>query len=127
MKKHFSVFFLWAALIGVAAPAFAQPLTGDEIKKLLAGNTVEQTQFVPKNMTFLSYYDADGSIMTLTESGKTNTGKWRVNEDNLLCVQWPNRAEVCIQIVKEADGTYKRVDKGEVRAIMKNITPGKLF
>lgn len=127
MKTFLIKMWILVSVLAFSAASFAQqPLSGDEIKKLVSGYTVEQIQFVPKNAKYLNYYDADGSIMSLNESGGEYKGKWRVTEDSQLCIQWPSRSESCVQIIKEPDGTYKRVSNGEVRAIMKSITPGKM-
>lgn len=128
MKKNFVAPLLAASLIGVAAPSVAQQLSGEEIKQLLVGNTVEVKQFVPKNAKFMNYFMADGTGLSLNENGGETKGKWRITEDGLHCTQWGNRPENCVQVIKEADGTYKRVGSdGALRAIMSNIVPGKIF
>jgi hypothetical protein len=109
----------------LAGPALAKTvLSGDEIAKLIAGNTVEVTIRGGAKTTGKLFWGADGICTSELSGRQKGKGKWRISSDGLHCHQWGNKDETCAQIVKEADGTYSRVKDGQVKQTWHRVTPG---
>lgn len=116
-----------AVLLTLSATALADtPLTGEQIKQLLSGNTVD----VHSNVTgsdFKMYLAADGSIAARAENGNTWGGGWRITDSGEQCTRFEGKSESCGQFVDSGDGSYKRMDGGSPRSIWKKIYPGNPF
>ena len=79
-----------------------QPLTGPEIRTLIAGNTV-------KGPYYTEYFAADGSIRGV-EKGEKYTGKWRIDSDR-LCVDFPDHGYTnCAWIARQSGNDYAFMD-----------------
>ncbi|MEK6664431.1 MAG: hypothetical protein AABY73_11260 [Pseudomonadota bacterium] len=116
-----------ASLLLSTSSSAQQALSGEEITKLVSGNTVEMTFVLRGNSKNMIYHAPDGSAVLFSENGSETKGKWRVTSDGLHCSHWDKRSETCAQIIKESDGTFKRVENGTVRAEWQRVVPGKLF
>lgn len=119
------------AVVGFfSVPALAgTPLSGDQVKQLISGNSVEAHSNA-KGFDFKTYFAPDGSAVLEGGTGKTFTGAWRINESGEHCVQWKRQKEqkeTCAQIVDMGDGTYNRMEEGYPRAVWKKIHPGNAF
>ena len=79
------------AAFGLAAPAYAENLSTDEILKLLKGTTIETVrgqQDWPTTITF----NVDGTLSGQMEHERRGTvydeGKWWTNKEGMYCRQW---------------------------------------
>ncbi len=110
-----------------AVPALAgTPLSGDQVKQLISGNSVEAHSNA-KGIDFKAYFAPDGSAVSEGSNGKTIKGAWRINDSGEHCTQWNRQKETCGQIVNMGDGTYNRMEEGYPRAVWKKIQPGNAF
>jgi hypothetical protein len=81
LARALALLFVCAAMPALAAP---KPLTTDEIRALLTGNTVHGTW---AGREYFSYFEANGWT-TYVEPGKPSTlGRWQVH-DNKYCSKW---------------------------------------
>ncbi len=115
------------AIVGFfSAPALAgTPLSGEQVKQLISGNSVEAHSNA-KGFDFKAYFATDGSISSEV-NGKTNKGAWRINDSGEHCSQMTRQKETCAQIVDMGDGTYNRMEEGYPRSVWKKIHPGNAF
>src|SRR5262245_22157695 len=91
-------FLLSAALAVLALPLAAlagDPLTGDQIRTLLSGNTVQGS--MEATGVYTEFYAADGTI-----KGKDYSGAWNIDGDN-MCFQYGSDPAACWQVAKEGD------------------------
>lgn len=89
--------FVLALSIGTAVPVAAgEALTGDEIRALIGGNTVEGAMVATG--PYAEFYQADGTI-----KGKDYTGAWSV-EGDAMCFQYGSDPKSCWQVVGKGDG-----------------------
>ena len=108
----------------VAAALAGTPLSGEQLKQLAAGNTIS-LHSIAKGKDFKNFMSADGVAFSLNESsGKTNQGTWRISESGAWCVKWNGAEERCGQVIDNGDGTYNRLEDGELRSVWKSIAPG---
>ena len=91
----------FAALLLVAGAGSAraeQALSGDQIKGVVAGATVEGT--MNDGMAYSEYYDEDGTI-----KGKDYKGKWTIKADSMCFVYDSDPGKkMCYQVGQDADG-----------------------
>jgi hypothetical protein len=123
MNKALCMTFLMA----LSAAVFADtPLTGDQIKLLISGNSVDIHSNV-NGRDFKFYFAADGSITARAENGSTFKGAWRITDSGEQCTKLDGKDESCGQLLDTGDGSYKRMEGGSPRAIWKKIYPGNRF
>jgi len=105
----------------------ATPLTGDQIKQLISGNTVE-LHSLSKDKDFNVYFSAEGTT-TGQNPGKSKKipGTWRIGNAGDHCTQWGKREETCGQILDMGDGTYHRMVGGAHHATWKIIHAGNIL
>ena len=121
MNNYSSMVFLLVLSTSTLAGA---PLGGEQIKQLASGNTVS-LHSLAKGADFKNYYAADGTAASFEESnGKKNKGAWRVTDSGEWCVHWRGATERCGQIIDNGDGTYNRMEDGNLRSVWKMIHPG---
>lgn len=127
MKNNMLV-YSGAALLVLSSPALAQEtLSAEQVTNLITRNTVTFVMPARDNEKFMVYFDADGSTISRRDGKRDGKGRWRVTSDDQHCTQWGKKDETCGEIVKEANGTYKRMQGGSARAIWQEIHPGKAF
>ena len=100
------VFLAVALVAGVMSAAVRaqdnQPLTGPEIRTLIAGNTV-------KGPYYTEFFDADGSVRGI-EQGQKYAGKWRIDSDR-LCVDFPDHDYTnCAWVARQSGNDYAFMD-----------------
>ena len=76
-----------ALLTGAVRPVLAdeRPMSADEIREALAGNTVEGLW---RNTPYLSYFQPNGVTLFRPEGGEQETGKWRIDKDKDQYCAW---------------------------------------
>lgn len=104
-----------------------QQLSGDDIARLVTGKSVEIVVHVQNDARNTLYFSKDGNALSRSEGGRVTNGKWRISDDGLHCTQWGSRPETCAQIVKQPDGSFKRIEGGAIRATWRRIVDGKSF
>ena len=83
----------------------AEQLSKEELEKLISGNTAEgQNVQWEKGMTW--YFQALGQIKKIDEHGNRGKGRWLINEEGELCVEFKRGGERCRTVVPRADGGY---------------------
>jgi hypothetical protein len=83
--------------VGLLRPAFADQLTGAEIKETISGHT-----FVWKSAKFnssgVTKYNADGTMTVTMDGGKgPEQGKWRI-KGNQICGKTGKNKEGCSDV-----------------------------
>jgi hypothetical protein len=118
---------LLALLMLVSGVAFAGgPLTGDQIKTLLSGNSAAGfADALGKNYT--AYYGADGKLVQDLGKGKRRQGTWKITDNN-FCTQFPTEQERCTKVMPADNGEYVRIkDDGMVTNTWKKFYPGNAY
>ncbi|MCW9033054.1 MAG: hypothetical protein OQJ97_02460 [Rhodospirillales bacterium] len=103
--------FALFAIFPVQAEEKVEVLNKEQIIALLSGKTlVGETQLQRfadlKDKTFYVYLHQDGSLKILNFLGKTDTGKWEVNEDGTYCNQYDHTRvgkQACYRVEKAKD------------------------
>lgn len=113
-------------MMGLSAAAWAgTPLSGEQIRQLVSGNTVDAQA---KSGDVKVYYGLDGSSLTRAESnGRITKGFWRISEAGEICSLRPPGKESCGPVVNNGDGTYHRMDGNTVRGVWTKVHPGKII
>ncbi len=105
----------------------ASPLTADQARALIAGNSASGfAEALGKNYT--AYYAPDGKLVQVLENNKKRIGTWKINPDGNFCTQFPSEPERCTKVVPAANGEYTRVkDDGMVTNTWKKFTKGNAY
>jgi hypothetical protein len=123
MKKF--VALLGLLLVSGMASA-AAPLSGDQIKALLAGNSAAGfADALGKNYT--AYYAEDGKLVQDLGKGKRRQGTWKITDNN-FCTQFPTEPERCTKVMPADNGEYVRIkDDGMVTNTWKKFYKGNAY
>ena len=114
------------AVVGFfSVPALAgTPLSGEQIKQLVSGNTVALHSNA-RGKDHKIFYATDGTAISHDESnGKNYPGTWRITDSGEWCNHWPPAKDRCGQVIDNGDGTYNRMENGSLRSVWKKIYPG---
>lgn len=105
----------------------AAPLTADQVKTLIAGNSAAGfADALGKNYT--AYYSPDGKLTQVLENKKRRQGTWKITDDGNFCTQFPSEQERCTKVVASANGEYQRVkDDGMVTNTFKKFYKGNAY
>lgn len=105
----------------------AAPLTADQIKNLIAGNSASGfADALGKNYTV--YYSPDGRLIQVLEGNKKRQGTWKIKDDGNLCTQFPTEPERCTKVVPGQNGEYMRMkDDGMVTNTFKKFYKGNAY
>jgi hypothetical protein len=115
-------------LLSISATAWAaNPLTADQIKTLIAGNSAAGfAEALGKNYT--AYYSPDGKLIQLLEGKPKRTGTWKITDKNEFCTQFPSEPERCTKVTAGENGEYQRVkDDGMVTNTWKKFYKGNAY
>jgi len=110
MQRRFVLATIAAATVATALPAFADPmrLSALEIEALLAGNTISGSW---ADTNYHQYFASDGTTILVSDSGKANKGKWRVNPDtNDYESWWRSTGWTPYALVRTDEGGYAWVN-----------------
>ncbi len=104
----------------------AAPLTGDQIKTLLSGNSASGfADALGKNYT--AYYGADGKLVQDLGKGKRRQGTWTITDNN-FCTQFPTEPARCTKVMPGDNGEYVRIkDDGMVTNTWKKFYKGNAY
>ncbi len=113
-------------LLAGAAQAGA-PLSADQLKTLIPGNSVSGfADALGKNYT--AYYAPDGVLVQVLENKMKRKGSWKIEEDGNFCTQFPTQQKKCTKITRAENGDYHRIkDDGMVTNTMKKFHKGNAF
>jgi hypothetical protein len=89
--------FALAVLGAAGAATAADPLSGEKIKAIMSGATVEGT--MSDGSTYSEFYQADGTL-----KAKDYQGKWTVEADAICFVYGTDPAKMCFQVGQGAKG-----------------------
>ncbi len=98
MTRVCSLTFVLALVIALPALAGERRLTGDEIHKLLAGNSVHG---VWGQTEYKSYFGADGTTLYHAKGRDPSNGLWRTTSTQ-YCSKWNDR-ETCYDLYMDGD------------------------
>lgn len=93
MRKAFAAVAI-AAMSTVASSAWAETLTGPELREALVGNTRQwDIQSVESGRwgTMYTFYDADGKYYAKNNWGESGYGVYTIDDDGTLCVKWEKK------------------------------------
>jgi len=93
-------------------------LSGDELQEFYSGKTLFVVHH--KNGPTRSYFSSDGSLRSLSDSGKERVGRWWIDEDkDLRCVRWNNKnKDFCHYTEKNTDGTHTLIHRGNGKRLV---------
>jgi hypothetical protein len=115
MQKQMIPACLLTVVMAFSGPSAAEKaLTGDEVKALFSGKTVDYT-IVRQGFSVSAYYAEDGSMRGLSR-GKKMTGSWHVNDKNELCIEY-GKGDRCRHIVEE-DGVYRKYKEKDGKRVL---------
>lgn len=115
-------------LLALSGTAFAAaPLTADQVKALIAGNSAAGfADALGKNYT--AYYAPDGTLTQVLENKKRRQGTWKISAEGNFCTQFPSEPERCTKVVPGENGEYTRVkDDGMVTNTFKKFYKGNAY
>lgn len=123
---YFKTRVAMAVLLGsVLAPLqsmASNTLSGDEVKKLIVGNTAHGK--APNGKSMKNYFDPSGALVR-SVNGKIVEGSYSISGDGTQCIK-VGGADNCGKITNNGDGTYNRVSaEGKVLLKWEIIVNGK--
>ena len=112
------------SIIGCSNGVGRRTLSGDEVRRLFAGKTV-QGYHEKRNYAFTSYYEPDGIFRSYQGGSKTpRHGKWSVNGNGDIYVYWQDtRENLRRKMVTDDKGNhwkvlFKKTPKGTKRILI---------
>lgn len=103
---------LMTGCAGLGVKTVGPPLTGDEIKKLISGNTVQG----PMGREMYDwYYQPDGAVTGVIGASNDDSGTWLIKGSNVYCHTWDQYFDG----VQECYEWYKQERSG--RYLMKSV------
>ena len=119
--------FACFALAMLAGSVVAEPTPVDayEIKLFLNGRTADCVKS-SDGSTCDTYFATDGAVKRFTyEDRKLRLGKWWVDEEDRLCVQWQGKDKpLRFDVMDTGEGPWQLVTGGRVRADILGAAPG---
>lgn len=105
----------------------AAPLTPDQARALIAGNSAAGfADAIGKNYT--AYYAADGKLVQVLENKKRRQGTWKIVDNGNFCTQFPSEPARCTKVVPSDNGEYVRMkDDGMVTNTWKKFYKGNAY
>jgi hypothetical protein len=95
MRKGFLLSAALSVLVLPLAALAGDALSGDQIRSLLSGNTVQGS--MEATGVYTEFYAADGTI-----KGKDYSGVWSIDGNN-MCFQYGSDPAACWEVAKEGD------------------------
>jgi len=103
-RKMILVCLMAVAMVFSGTSAAEKVLTGDEVKALFSGKTVDYIH-ITTGFEMSVYYAEDGTMRGRRGENKTG-GSWHVNDKGELCIEY-GKGDRCRHIVEE-DGVYSK-------------------
>jgi hypothetical protein len=101
------------------AVSMENALSGDEVRKLLEGNTELGEAMKGELETgrrWTAFYDQDGTVRKReAKDGSMKRGTWFVDSEGRNCFQFEGKEEPKCDLIVPQDGQYLRVREGQVR------------
>lgn len=124
-QVFFSLFIIVFSLMGLCQPSLAESrLSGEQIKALLSGNTVEG-KYIKWKTTHKMYFEATGKLRRIDSLNNKEKGRWEINNSDELCVSV--RKTRCNQVMKRDDGGYNVYRHGTLKFTFDKIVPGNPY
>lgn len=102
------------------------PLTADQTKALIAGNSAAGfADALGKNYT--AYYALDGKLVQVLENGKRRQGTWKIVDNGNFCTQFPSESERCTRVVQSGNEYQRIKDDGMVTNTWKKFYKGNAY
>jgi hypothetical protein len=103
------------------------PLSADQVKALIAGNSAAGfADALGKNYT--AYYAPDGKLVQVLEGNRRRVGTWKIVDNGNFCTQFPSEPERCTRVVPSENGEYQRVkDDGMATNTFKKFYKGNAY
>ncbi|HTI80518.1 MAG TPA: hypothetical protein VL614_08735 [Acetobacteraceae bacterium] len=114
-------------LIGVfllSACATVQRMTADQVQATFVGMTGYGTS--ANGEPFVTYLAPDGTIR-LRRNGQSDAGRYRIEPDGVLCVQYQayrQGQDVCQSVWKGTDRYYTTQSNGQPGVTITTVKPG---
>lgn len=128
MKWGFAALFASSIFLFSQISYAADPLSKEKLEKLISGNTAEgQNVRWEEGMTW--YFHKLGQIKKIDQYGNRGKGKWTINEEGELCVEFKRGGERCRTVVPRTDGGYdiygtEYPEEEELKWIFYQVFPG---
>ena len=87
------------------------------------GNTAVGTS--PSGRKFRVYYGKDGQVVYSDSKGLSQTGKWIITDDGMMCYDWRRWRDRCYSHRKDGDG-YQSYRDGKTKGSRFTIAPGRV-
>jgi len=119
---------LLSCLLTMSGSAIAAaPLSADQAKALIAGNSAAGfADALGKNYT--AYYSPEGKLTQVLDNKKRRQGTWKIVDNGNFCTQFPSEPERCTKVIPSENGEYQRVkDDGMVTNTWKKFTKGNAY
>ncbi|HEY7689047.1 MAG TPA: hypothetical protein VH835_10155 [Dongiaceae bacterium] len=100
MRKFSLLGVALASCLLASAAGSGDKLTGDQIRSLVTGNTVQGSMEASGGYT--EFYAEDGTIKGKDNTGANYQGAWSIDGDN-MCFQYGDDPIACWQVAKEGD------------------------
>lgn len=100
----------------------APRLSGSEISRTIAGNTMSGT--MSNNDRWTEYYDADGTIRGLYNGQERYTGAWRVEGDRMCWDYEDDSFDGCNAVGVSGNRVYFFDEDGSVSGTPATLSPG---
>ena len=110
MRRRCFIAAVLTTTLGPCLPVAAAPTsaTAEEISTLLTGNTIVGTW---SGTRYRQYFDANGTTTYSTEGGRSDDGRWRVNQDTNEYESWlRSTGWTPYLLVHTDDGSYAWVN-----------------
>ncbi len=106
-----------------ALPVYAEEeVSGEELKKLLSGNTAEG-QLIRWETSHKTYFDPSGDMRRVDGKNNKEQGVWQVDKYGRLCIEV--KKERCRTVKKRSDGGYNVYSRREeLKYTFDKIVPG---
>jgi len=109
--------------LGIAPLTFAETrVSGEELQKLLSGNTGEG-KFIKWETTHKTYFEATGKFRRLDSLNNKQKGEWYINKSGELCMVGKHK-ENCNVVMKRDDGGYNLYVSNNLHWTLDTIVPG---
>jgi hypothetical protein len=103
------------------------PLSADQVKALIAGNSAAGfADALGKNYT--AYYAPDGKLVQVLQGNRRRVGTWKIVDNGNFCTQFPSEPERCTKVFPSDNGEYQRVkDDGMATNTFKKFYKGNAY